>query len=272
MKFELHCHSHYSRGKKIPVEGLDSPSEIVKFAKKSGIDGIALTDHYTNKGWKEAKEACRKNGLVFVPAIEISSIGGHIIGLGLNDFVQSGLSVEETLEKIQEQGAVSVAAHPFDIRREGLKERSVKADVIEVFNSMNLDRFSNYLAKKLAEKMEKPFVSGSDAHTKEMLGASINYVDGFDVESVLKEIRKGRARFFGRYMDIEKLLPWVKKRMLMSYGEILKYADANYPEPKRWVSKRLLHSFVSSKREGFWYILGEAGLAGARAYGFLKML
>src|SRR4030042_1821987 len=120
MRFELHCHSIYSKGKKIPAEGMDSPADLVKAAKALSLDGIALTDHSTNRGWAEAKETCIKHGLVFIPAIEVSSLAGHIIGLGLNEHVKSGLSAEETLDSIREQGAVSVAAHPFDIRGGGL--------------------------------------------------------------------------------------------------------------------------------------------------------
>jgi len=171
MKFELHCHSWHSRGKKIPTEGLDSPADLVKAAKKLGLGGIALTDHFTNRGWAEAREACRKYGLIFIPAIEISSKEGHIIGLGLNEHIQSGLPTEETVERIRAQGGLAIAAHPFDIRREGLKKSSEKADVIEVFNSMNLDGFSNRAAERFAGKTHMPCIAGSDSHTKEMLGS-----------------------------------------------------------------------------------------------------
>lgn len=272
MKFELHCHSHYSREKKIPTEGIDSPADIVKAAKKLGLDGLALTDHSTNRGWKEAEQASRKYGLVFIPAIEISSLSGHIIGLGLNSYIPSGLSPEETLEKIHEQGGVSVAVHPFDLRRDGLGKSSAKADVIEAFNSMNLDGFSNWASSRFARKNGKPSVAGSDSHTKEMLGLCINYIDAYDLDSTLKQISSGNVSFTAEYAPLEKLVPWVKQRMTLSYGDILNYIEANYWQPKRWVSERLLHSFVSSKREEHWYWLGELGLASSRGYGLLKLV
>jgi predicted metal-dependent phosphoesterase TrpH len=272
MRFELHCHSKYSRGKKIPAEGLDSPSDLVKAAKALGLGGISLTDHSTNRGWAEAKEACRKEGLLFIPGIEISSLHGHIIGLGLNEYIEAGLSPEETMEKIREQGAVSVAAHPFDIRREGLGKRSGKADAIEVFNSMNLDRFSNWLSCRFAQKAGKPMVAGSDSHTKEMLGACINFIDAQDMDSCLKKIEQGKVYFHASYIPLEKLLPWVKQRMSLSQEDVLDYVERNYWQPKRWVSERLLHSFLSSRREEPWRLLGEVGLAGARGYGLVRAL
>ena len=272
MKFELHCHSHYSKGKKIPVEGLDSPAEMMRAAKKLGLDGLALTDHSTNRGWEEASQEAKKQGMLFVPGIEISSLEGHILGLGLTDYVKSGLSVEETLEKIREQGGVSIAAHPFDIRRDGTGKASLKADAIEAFNSMNLDRFSNRRSSKLALQNSRPAVSGSDAHTKEMLSMSINHIEAHDLDSCLKAIKAGKVSFTGRYMALDRLIPWTKQRMLLSYGQIWQYTESRYSQPKRWFSQRLLHAFTSSRREAPWYWLGELGLACSRGYGLAKVL
>lgn len=270
MRLELHCHSHYSRGRKIPVEGLDSPADLVRTAKKLGLGGIALTDHDSDRGWKEAAEEARKQGMLFIPAIEISSLQGHVIGLGLNEYISSGLPLDDTLEKIHEQGGVSVAAHPFDIRREGLGKLSGKADVIEVFNSLNLDRFSNWAAKRFALKAGRPMAAGSDSHTKEMLGSCINLIDAHDLDSCLREIRRENVSFRTGYSSMGKLLPWTRQRMLLSHGEVLDYIDSNYPQPKKWVSQRLLHAFTSSGREAPWRWLGELGLAGARCYGLAR--
>ncbi|HJW96597.1 MAG TPA: PHP domain-containing protein [archaeon] len=270
MRLELHCHSHYSRGKKIPTEGIDSPSDIVKAANALGLDGLALTDHSTNRGWKEAEDEARKLGLLFIPGIEISSREGHIIGLGLNDHIRSGLSAEETIERIREQGAVSVAVHPFDLRRDGTGRLAGKADVIESFNSMNLDGFSNRLARRFAEKAGKPMAAGSDAHTKEMVGQCINFIDAHDLDSCLKQIKSGKVSFQVSYTPLEKLLPWVKKRMTLSHGDILEYIEKSYWQPKRWVSERLVHKFVNDRNERFWYWVGELGLAGSRGYGLAR--
>jgi predicted metal-dependent phosphoesterase TrpH len=272
MRMELHCHSKYSRGKKIPTEGIDSPADLVKTAKRLGLEGIALTDHCTDRGWAEAKEACRKEGMLFIPGIEVSSKRGHIIGLGLNGYVKSGLSPQETIERIHEQGAISVAAHPFDLRREGLGKESIKADVIEVFNSMNLDGFSNRLARKFGREVGMPCVAGSDSHTKEMLGACINHIDAHDLDGCLKQIKSGKVSFQASYIPLRKLLPWVKQRMSLSQEYVLDYVEKNYWQPKRWVSERLAHRFITARNERIWYWIGELGLAGARGYGLARAL
>ena len=57
---DFHIHSTYS-------DGSLSPWGITKEAKKMGIIALALTDHNTDKGLKEFRQACRKNNLLVIP-------------------------------------------------------------------------------------------------------------------------------------------------------------------------------------------------------------
>ena len=50
MKIDLHTHSNAS-------DGTDSPSDLIANAISNGIDVLALTDHDTVAGWKEAESA-----------------------------------------------------------------------------------------------------------------------------------------------------------------------------------------------------------------------
>lgn len=80
---DLHIHSTAS-------DGQYSPGELVKMAKSQGITAIALTDHDTVAGLREAQEAAEQAGITFVPGIEISvkteGVGGefHILGYGIH--------------------------------------------------------------------------------------------------------------------------------------------------------------------------------------------
>ena len=112
--------------------------------------------------------------------------------------------------------------------------------------------------------------AGSDAHTKEMVGQCINFIDAHDLDSCLKQIKSGKVSFQVSYTPLEKLLPWVKKRMTLSHGDILEYIEKSYWQPKRWVSERLVHKFVNDRNERFWYWVGELGLAGSRGYGLVR--
>lgn len=67
VKIDLHTHSNRSDGK-------DSPTLVMENAAKAGVDIISLSDHDTVKGWDEARLACEKLGLGFVPGIEVTSV------------------------------------------------------------------------------------------------------------------------------------------------------------------------------------------------------
>ena len=86
---DLHTHSTAS-------DGTLSPTELMQAAKNAGLSGIALTDHDTGNGLKEAAAEAARQGIRFVPGIEISAdfpspgqlhILGHFIdpdSVGLN--------------------------------------------------------------------------------------------------------------------------------------------------------------------------------------------
>ena len=73
--FELHCHTCHS-------DGSFTPEELILAAKQRGLSGIALTDHNTAAGVKEAVEYGKKYGVLVIPGIEWTTFYGHITVLG----------------------------------------------------------------------------------------------------------------------------------------------------------------------------------------------
>ncbi|MCA1004174.1 PHP domain-containing protein [Rhodococcus hoagii] len=67
MRIDLHTHSTAS-------DGTDSPAELVQAAAASGVDVLAITDHDTTSGWKEAAAALPA-GLRLVRGMEMSCEG-----------------------------------------------------------------------------------------------------------------------------------------------------------------------------------------------------
>ncbi|MEU3275276.1 PHP domain-containing protein [Saccharomonospora sp. NPDC006951] len=64
VRIDLHTHSNVS-------DGTDTPAELVAVAAEAGLDVLALTDHDTTAGWREAAAALPK-GLRLVPGAELS--------------------------------------------------------------------------------------------------------------------------------------------------------------------------------------------------------
>ncbi|MCY0927803.1 PHP domain-containing protein [Streptomyces sp. H27-H1] len=75
MRIDLHAHSTAS-------DGTDTPAELVRAAAAAGLDVVALTDHDTVAGYREATEALPE-GLTLVTGAELScrldGIGMHML-------------------------------------------------------------------------------------------------------------------------------------------------------------------------------------------------
>ncbi len=101
MAVDLHTHSCCS-------DGSFPPTELMGLAHEKKLSAIALTDHDTVSGIKEAKQAAEALALTLIPGIEISSL--YDLGNSVKEFHILGLGVDETdasfLEKLEAFGAL----------------------------------------------------------------------------------------------------------------------------------------------------------------------
>ena len=90
MRIDLHSHSTAS-------DGTDPPAEVVRRARRAGLDVLALTDHDTLAGHAEARRALPP-GLTLVTGLELSCrLEGrsvHMLAYGLEAFEGSELAAE----------------------------------------------------------------------------------------------------------------------------------------------------------------------------------
>ena len=106
---DLHTHSYIS-------DGSDSPTEVIKAAKKNKLKAIALTDHDSIAGLKEAKVAAKNNNIELINGIEISSLykAGrilHILGLNINLDNDYFLTAYNKMKKAREKGIPKILEH-----------------------------------------------------------------------------------------------------------------------------------------------------------------
>lgn len=117
---DLHTHSKAS-------DGQFCPSEVVRMAKDSGIEVLALTDHDTISGLDEAIDAGREYGVQILPGVELSAREYHtfhILGYG---FDPKNSILAETLSSMR-QGRNSKALRIIDY----LKDSGVHIEFPEV--------------------------------------------------------------------------------------------------------------------------------------------
>ena len=112
-KLELHVHTKYSHDSYFTFWLLHLMCRLRK------ITHIAITEHNNIRGGIAFKEYCRKRGekINVIVGEEIMTNEGEIIGLFLEKEIESGLSPEETINKIKEQNGIVYVPHPYDEKR-----------------------------------------------------------------------------------------------------------------------------------------------------------
>jgi predicted metal-dependent phosphoesterase TrpH len=181
---------------------LITPEELVFFAKKRGLDGVAVTDHDRLDG---ALKIAAETDLLIIPGIEVRSSEGHVLGLNVKELISAKLSATETVNRIHDAGGIAVACHPIGLFKGGLGRRTNSSfDAVEVINSSAIP--FNYAVKqsiKIASSLGKPRVAGSDAHYGPEIGCAYTVVNAEpDANDVVKAICRGLCQPFG------SSIPW----------------------------------------------------------------
>jgi predicted metal-dependent phosphoesterase TrpH len=206
IKLDLHVHTHYSN------DSLITPKELVYYARRRGLDGVAVTDHDRLDG---ALRIAKEVNLLVVPGIEVSSSKGHIVGLNIQEPIPSRLDVDETIDKIHKAGGIAVACHPVTLFKGSLgKNVTSEFDAIEVVNSSAFPfKYSVRHSKQLAFKTGiRSQVAGSDAHYGPEIGCAYTLLDADRaVDEAVDAIRRGLCQPFGKAIPLATRL----KRELM---------------------------------------------------------
>jgi predicted metal-dependent phosphoesterase TrpH len=201
IKLDLHIHSQYSS------DGTGSPKEIIKILKKKGLAGMAITDHNNIDGSLNAIKVAPEDFIV-IPSIEISTLDGHILALNVKENIQRELSVEETIDKINDLGGTPIVPHLFrnlsGIKKKNFEKVYNKISAIEVFNSCSVPQ-SNLKTVELAREFNLGGTGGSDSHEPAYAGDGYTIVNStdFSIDSIISEINKKKTWGEGKVLPLD---------------------------------------------------------------------
>jgi predicted metal-dependent phosphoesterase TrpH len=210
VKADLHVHTTYSEDSTI------TPKELVFYAKKRGLNAVAVTDHNSLEGaFKIAKET----DFLVIPGMEVSSRDGHIVALNVQELIPRDLGAAETVERIHRAGGVAIACHPFALFKGSIGGSvSSKFDAIEVINARAFP-FARSVrqAEKTAADLKLSRVAGTDAHYGPQIGYAYTAMESEpNVEAIAKAIVDGRCKPFGQPvpvgLNLELQLQRLKRR------------------------------------------------------------
>jgi glycosyltransferase involved in cell wall biosynthesis len=204
---DLHMHTDHSPDCATPVDTL------LDTAKRVGLGAIAVTDHNEISGALEARE--RADGIKVIVAEEVKTADqGEVIGLFIEEKIERGMTLQETIAEIRRQGGLVYVPHPFDRMHavpdyEHLLEVVGDIDAIEVFNPRVAFSAFNEEAARFAAKYRIVAGAGSDSHVVQGLGSVKIRMRDFDgPEEFLESLRDA---------DI------VRKRQSLLYVQALKF-------------------------------------------------
>ncbi|MGV8141713.1 MAG: PHP-associated domain-containing protein [Candidatus Woesearchaeota archaeon] len=181
-KYDLHIHSYYSNCSR------NDPKKILEYAKKAGLNGIAITDHHTMRAYPILKKLNKDKNFEIIPGEEIRTQYGDVIALYIQKEVQSR-DFFQVIKEIKAQGGLVIIPHPFRPVpwlkfKYSFNKIKGKIDAVETFNSRNTVS-ANVDAVKIAKKLGLAQVGSSDAHTLFDIGKGYTLFKG-DLRKAIK--------------------------------------------------------------------------------------
>ena len=261
LKAELHCHNVFSNGNVGALEPIYdcnvTISKQLEQAHAVGLDVLFVTNHNTIDGFKQMLEY-KKNHQKFdalnvYPAEEVTTNNeSHVLIYGLDHSIKSGLSLHEVLDEAKKQDAVTVAPHPFSLL-DALREDSTYCDLFEVFNSSNVDVYSNLKAKNFAKEKGLHVVVGSDSHVQSTIGRSTNLIHSENkLDSVIDAMKHHKITIEKTaYVQPKEALEHIRYKIENSAFFIDKYTSQFYPRAL-WPIKLLYKLYMIDPEGIFW--------------------
>jgi predicted metal-dependent phosphoesterase TrpH len=203
---DLHIHTWASDGTASVVEVLDRVED------EGFLDVIAIADHERIDAALAARDmaADRGLGVAVVVGEEISTRGGHLLGLFLERPVPALKSLRWSIEAIHDQGGVAIPAHPlvpYPMCAQGSAIRkllasddpAVRPDTIETFNPTAFGRLRHGSVVRFAAELGLPEFGASDAHALAAIGTAWTTFPGRTPSDFRAALGDGTTRHHGTF-------------------------------------------------------------------------
>lgn len=222
MNIDFHTHGKLSKKVNFSMEYF---LEMVKEAKRIGLNAIALTEHFNTHRFCDVYDTLDKefpylhgyydvNGLKVFPGIEVDiKETGHILFVGerkdilelsnklkfhteKNNFIE----FKELLKITTEYNFLKIGAHPF---RESTPLHHIETDLLRKLDAFDLNgkdlneqgiTVNSEKVYAFADMLGLPVIGGSDTHQYQQYGCIVNNldVDCNTVDEIKQLISEGR--------------------------------------------------------------------------------
>ena len=192
---DLHIHT-------LASDGVSSVAEILEQAQnRAGLDVIAITDHERVDAAHAARAMAQARGLRLEVIVgeEVTTRGGHVLGLFIDQRIRPWGSLRSTVAHIHEQGGVAVIAHPLVPYPLCASARSIwrllddpdpifHPDGIEAFNPTTAGLRWGARAPAFVAETGVAAIGASDAHRAEDVGQALTSFSGSTADDLRRAI------------------------------------------------------------------------------------
>lgn len=195
-KADLHIHT-------LASDGVSSVADILSAAEAKDLDVIAITDHERVDAAHAAKAMAEARGLnvKVIVGEEISTRGGHVVALFLQERIRPWGSLADAIRQVHEQGGLAIVAHPLVpypiTSASGRSIRKLMADRDARLHPDGVEAFNPTIAGTRWGKMGPDFVAelgvapiaSSDSHRAEDVGQAFTKFEGTTPEELRRAIQ-----------------------------------------------------------------------------------
>ncbi len=208
---DFHTHSTHS-------DGGDTPTELVRRAKKHGVGALALTDHNVISGLGEFNRACKDENIIAIP------FGTEIHA----ELPKEVLTVDDHAAPDMILLGKNAKPEHLNAYHQILKEYRFKTFYPKTIEGLETTGFyfPKVSLKQLAEDLGVPSVLHDFILERNNLDILVKYVQGWDSLITEEQIKQNPIRFVNRYLYAIGKPAYVKRLEGFGVKEAISLAES----------------------------------------------
>ena len=181
--------------------------ELVEQAKKSGLDGVCITDHEWFWQPSTIERFRRELDFLILPGVEMNTEDGHLLVFGLNKYIFGMHRTGFLKRELDKVGGMMVLAHPYrrnmyygedvedSVKRYSKRRFFDLVDIIETHNGRATEK-QTLFSQLLSRRLNLEATGGSDAHKITDIPSCATFFerDISNVQELITELKAGRFR------------------------------------------------------------------------------
>jgi predicted metal-dependent phosphoesterase TrpH len=222
----MHVHTSHNDGT-APVRAI-----LDRVRDSTDLSVIAITDHDRLRGAQEAVQFQGDYAFDIVPGLEVTTLEGHCLCLFVEKPIKMWRSLEWTVGRAHEQGALVIAPHPMSMLTRSIgrwsfervmnsRSDEIYFDAVETFNPSYAGRIAEAKVRRLnRERWNLPEVGNSDSHHLEGVGTAYTTFAGTSAADYRRALLEHATAPGGEHWDLGTHVEVARRKLAAFRGNV----------------------------------------------------